>query len=165
MRWSSNGTLPRRIPVHRERHQNSKRRPPDACRSRSTKSVYENRWITPNECKPLWTTLFEMTILQRTPNLPGKFSCDPLPQSSVTDLVQHLTSTGILENNIVVMLVYHFSHATNVGVMEKHGRGGAKSTNLLGGIFGPLEDCRDAESLTRCWCRSRWLKAVDWSGL
>ena len=84
-----------------------------------------------------------MTILQRTPNLPGKFSCDPLPQSSVTDLVQHLTSTGILENNIVVMLVYHFSHATNVGVIEKHGRGGAKSTNLLGGIFGPLEDCRD----------------------
>ena len=86
----------------------------------------------------------EMTILQCTPNLPGKFSRNPLPQSSVTDdVVQHLTSIDILENHIVVMLVdYHLSHATNVGMVEKHGKGGfAKSTNLLGGIFGSLPRC------------------------
>ena len=83
----------------------------------------------------------EMTILQRAPNLPSKFSRHPFPQSSVTDdVVQHLTSIDILENHVIVMLVdYHLSHATYVGVVEKHRKGGfAKGSNLLGGIFGCL---------------------------
>lgn len=85
--------------------------------------------------------IVEMTILQRTPNLPRKFSRDSFPQSTVTDdIVEHLTSIDILENHIIVMLVdYHLSHATYVGVIEKHRKGSfAKSTNLLGGIFGGL---------------------------
>ena len=85
--------------------------------------------------------IVKMAILQRTPNLPRKFSRHPFPQSTVTDdIVQHLTSIDILENHIIVMLVdYHLSHATYVGVIEKHRKGGfAKSTDLLGGIFGGL---------------------------
>ena len=86
----------------------------------------------------------EMAILQRTPNLPCKLSRHPFPQSTVTDdIVQHLTSIDILKNHIIVMLVdYHFSHATYVGVIEKHGKGSfAKSPDLLGGIFGSLPRC------------------------
>ena len=86
----------------------------------------------------------EMAILQRTPNLPRKFSRHPFPQSTMTDdIIQHLTSIDILENHVIVMLVdYHFSHATYVGVIEKHGKGRfAKGPNLLGGIFGGLPRC------------------------
>lgn len=88
--------------------------------------------------------VIEMAVLQCTPNLPRKLPRHPFPQSSVTDnIVQHLTSIDILENHIVVMLVdYHLSHATYIGVIEKHRKGSfAKSTNLLGGIFGGLARC------------------------
>ena len=88
--------------------------------------------------------IVEMTILQRTPNLPRKFSRHPFAQSAVTDdIVQHLTSIDVLENHIIMMLVnYHFSHATYVWMIEKHGQGSfAKSPDFLGGIFGSLPRC------------------------
>ena len=88
--------------------------------------------------------IIEMTILQRTPNLPRKLSRHPFSQSSVSDdIVQHMTSIDILENHIIVMLMdYHLSHATYMGMIKKHGKSGfSKSTNLLGCIFGSLSRC------------------------
>lgn len=85
--------------------------------------------------------VIEMAIFQCTPNLPRELSRNTFPQSTVTnDVVQHLTSIDILENHIIVVLVdYHFSHATYVGVIEKHGKCGfSKSSDLLGGILGGL---------------------------
>ena len=91
----------------------------------------------------------EMAIFQCTANLSRKFSRYAFPQSTVTDdIVQHLTSIDILENHIIVMLMdYHFTHTTYVGMIEKHGKGSfANSPNFLGGIFGSLSQCRVDDS-------------------
>lgn len=63
-----------------------------------------------------------VAVLQRTPDLAGKLSRDPLTETTMADdVVQHLTSTDILENHVVVMLMHdHLSHATNVRVVEEH---------------------------------------------
>ena len=88
--------------------------------------------------------VIEMAVFQCTPNLSCELSRYAFPQPPVTDdIVQHLTSINIFENHIIVMLVdYHFSHATYVGMIEKHGKGSfAKSPDFLGGVFGSLPRC------------------------
>lgn len=61
-----------------------------------------------------------MAILQRAPNLPREFSCDPFPKSSMRDdIVEHLSSAHILGDHVVVVLVDdHLAHAADVGVVE-----------------------------------------------
>ena len=100
--------------------------------------------------------VIEMTIFQSTSNLPRKLSRDTFTQTTVTDdVVQHLTAIDILENHIIVMLMdYHFSHATYVGMIKKHGeRSFAKSSDLFRGIFGSLARCGVGVDARAIHCR------------
>lgn len=91
-----------------------------------------------------------MAILQCAPNLTGEFTSDPLAQTAMADnVIQHLATVHVLEDHIIVVLMDdHFSHAADIRVVKKHGKGGfAKSPNLLrcvprsltrGGIVGAI---------------------------
>jgi hypothetical protein len=82
-----------------------------------------------------------MTVLQRAPNLPGKLSCDSLPQPTMADdIIEHLTAVDVLENHVVVVLVHdHLAHAAYIWVMQEHGECSlAQSSDLSGSISGSL---------------------------
>ena len=85
-----------------------------------------------------------MAIFQRAPDLSCELAGDSLPQSPVTnDVVQHLPSVNVLEYHVVVVLMNdHFSHATDIRMIEQHReRGFAEGADLFGGIPGGLTCC------------------------
>lgn len=62
-----------------------------------------------------------VAVIQRAGDLPGKLSCRPLPQPSMTDdIVQHLPSVDEFEHHVIVVRVHdHLPHPADVRVMQQ----------------------------------------------
>lgn len=66
----------------------------------------------------------QVAIFQSTPDLTGKLPRNAFPQPTMADyVVEHLTTIDVFENHVVVMVVdNHLSHATDIWVVEEHGK-------------------------------------------
>ena len=68
--------------------------------------------------------IVQVAIFQSTADLTGKLPRNAFPQPTVADyVVEHLASIDVFENHVVVMVVdNHLSHATDIRVVEEHGK-------------------------------------------